>query len=238
MTADDIRSQRFSTRLLQGLSPEEVSAFLEDVAEAFAAVQDSNGTLTARVKALESEVQALAGQPALPVTFPEPLPDTEAQTESMIQLVQEKEASASSHIEVLRASVLREVEAHLHDAHAQVQALIEGAKVREAEILLDAETLKARMQAEAEDIVAAATRRAEGLLEAAREQESDVRQEIDRLTQSRLQLVDDVRATIDSYHQWLTSVDPRGRARGRREGLDLGDGHGNGAGAVEESRAG
>ena len=32
MTPDDIRSQRFSTRLLQGLSPEEVSAFLEDVA--------------------------------------------------------------------------------------------------------------------------------------------------------------------------------------------------------------
>ena len=41
MTPDDIRSQRFSTRLLQGLSPEEVSAFLEDVAEAFAGMQEA-----------------------------------------------------------------------------------------------------------------------------------------------------------------------------------------------------
>ena len=60
MTADDIRSQRFSTRLLQGLSPEEVSAFLEDVAEAFAAVQDSNatlGALTRRSPALMKQIQ-------------------------------------------------------------------------------------------------------------------------------------------------------------------------------------
>jgi DivIVA domain-containing protein len=35
MTPEDIRSQRFASRLLHGLSPEEVSAFLEDVAEAF-----------------------------------------------------------------------------------------------------------------------------------------------------------------------------------------------------------
>jgi DivIVA domain-containing protein len=238
MTADDIRSQRFSTRLLQGLSPEEVSAFLEDVAEAFAAVQDANTSLTTRVKALQDEIQALHTRPAPPAPAADTLRDAEAQAESMIRLVQEKEASASTHIEVLRAAVLREVEARLHDAHVQVQTLIEGAKVREAEIVLDAETLKARMQVEADEVVAAATARAESLLAATREQEAEIRNEIDRLTQSRLQLVDDVRATLDSYQQWLATVDPRGRVRGRREALDLADGHGNGSGAVEESRAG
>jgi len=173
MTPDDIRSQRFGARLLRGLSPEEVSAFLEDVADAYDDVQKTNASLTARVKVLE-----------------------------------EKETPASSHIEVLRAVALQEVEALLHDAQAQAQALIDGAKEREATALRDAEAAKAQRLREAEELVAAAT-----------EQEAAIRNEIDRLTQSHLQLVDDVRATLDTYHQWLATVDPRGRAWGRREGF-------------------
>ena len=188
MTPDDIRSQRFGARLLRGLSPEEVTAFLEDVADAFDDVQKTNASLTARVKVLE-----------------------------------EKETSASSHIEVLRAVALQEVEALLHDAQAQAQALIDGAKEGEAAARRDAEAAQAQWQREAEDLVADATARAESLTAAAREQEAAIRGEIDRLTQSRLQLVDDVRATLDTYHQWLATIDPRGRARGRREGFETSD---------------
>ena len=57
MTPDDIRSQRFNTRLLLGLSREEVAAFLEDVAEAFANLQGVNTSLTAQVRALQDERQ-------------------------------------------------------------------------------------------------------------------------------------------------------------------------------------
>src|SRR5215475_10240029 len=53
MTPDDIRSQRFSTRLLYGLSPEQVGAFIEDIAEAFGALQKTNASLAARLKAVE-----------------------------------------------------------------------------------------------------------------------------------------------------------------------------------------
>ena len=53
MTPEDIRSQRFTSRLLHGLSPEEVSAFLEDVAEAFGTIQNANASLIERVKVLE-----------------------------------------------------------------------------------------------------------------------------------------------------------------------------------------
>jgi DivIVA domain-containing protein len=49
MTPEDIRSQRFTTRLLHGLSPEEVSAFLEDVAEAFGNIQHAHASLIERV---------------------------------------------------------------------------------------------------------------------------------------------------------------------------------------------
>jgi len=202
MTPDDIRSQRFGARLLWGLSPEEVTAFLEDVADAYDDVQKTNASLTARVKVLEDEVQALAAR-ATPVT--------------------EQEAPAASHIEVLRVVALQEVEALLHDAQARAQALVDGAKEREGATLRDAEMAKAQLQREADHLLAEATSRAEALIVAAREQEAVIRGEIDRLTQSRLQLVDDVRATLDTYHEWLATVDPRGRARGRREGFETSD---------------
>src|SRR6266850_4435969 len=150
MTADDIRSQRFGARLLRGLSPEEVTAFLEDVADAFGDVQKANASLTARVKVLEDEIRARA-------TRETP--------------VREKETSASSHIEVLRAVALQEVEALLHGAQARAQALLDEAQALDAAMRHDAESVKARMQMEADDLAAAAAARAESLLTAAREQE-------------------------------------------------------------------
>jgi len=217
MTADDIRSQRFGARLLRGLSPEEVTAFLEDVADAFGDVQKANASLTARVKVLEDEIRARA-------TRETP--------------VREKETSASSHIEVLRAVALQEVEALLHDAQAQAQALVDSAREREAAALRDAEGAKAQLQREADGLVGEATARAESLIVAARDEEAAIRGEIDRLSQSRLQLVDDVRATLDTYHQWLATVDPRVRARGRREAFDTSNGDGEAVGSSDEVRVG
>ena len=203
MTGDDIRSQPFGTRLLGGLIPEEVSAFLEDVAEAYDNVQKWNASLTARVKELENE----------------------------------KEPSASTHIEVLRSATLREVEELLHDAQARAQTLIDGAKESETAMLREAEAAKVRMQIEAEEHVAKSTSKAESLIMTAREQEAAIRNEIDRLTQSRLQLVDDIRLALDTYQQWLATVDPRGRARGRREALEMSNGDDESVSASDEARA-
>lgn len=215
MTPDDIRSQRFNTRLLQGLSREEVSAFLEDVAEAFGNLQEVNGALRARVKALEVEIQTRVADRTAPAALP-----------------------VGDHLEELRSAVLKEVAALLHDAHAQATTLLEGAREREAEILREAETIRARRQGEADELLAAATARAEALVVAAREQEAVIRDEIDRLTTRHLQVVDDVRATLDSYHQWLATIDPRGRARGRRETREDAEGIANGSEAASGSMAG
>ena len=212
MTRDDIKSQRFGTRLLWGVSPEEVSAFLEDVAEAYDDLQENNASLRARVEVLEAESRALA--------------------------TREKGASGSGHIEVLRAATLREVEALLHDAQANAQTLIDGARETEAAILREAEAAKARMQVEAEEHVARATDQAESLITTAREQEAAMRGEIARLAQSRLQLVDEIRAALDTYQQWLATVDPRGRARGRREALELSNRDDEGVTASDEVKAG
>src|SRR5215831_20271162 len=162
MTPDDIRSQRFGARLLRGLRPEEVSAFLEDVAEAFGDLQKWNTELMADVERLKNKIPDLAAQ--------------------------ERETSASTHIEMLRTAALREVEALLHDAQARAQTLIDGAKESEAAVLREAEATKARMQIEAEEHLATARDQAESLMITARQQEAALRSEIDCLAQSRLQL--------------------------------------------------
>lgn len=188
MTPENIKSQRFGRRLLRGLRPEEVSAFLEDVAEAYGDLQKWNTELMDRVAGLQKEMQ---------------------------------EAAASTHIETLRTATLREVEALVHDAQSRAQTLIDGAKESEAAILRDAEAAKARIQLEAEESVAKAMEQAQSLVVAAKEQEATLRSEIARLAESRLQLVDEIRAALDTYQQWLATVDPRGRALGRREALDV-----------------
>jgi DivIVA domain-containing protein len=232
MTPDDIRSQRFATRLLRGFSPEEVAAFLEDVAEAYDNLQKANGSLASRVQSLENEIQALAG-----VAMPLPPAETirEAEAAAQVRAAQEREAAAAGHIEVLRTAALREVEALLHDAQVQAQAVVDAARQRDAEMLRDSETLKAQMQREVAELVAGATASAESLIGAAKEQESTIRSEIERLTQSRLQLVDDIRTALDTYRQWLESVDPRGRARGR-DAFDVSHGDRDHADAPDEAR--
>jgi DivIVA domain-containing protein len=212
MTPDEIRSQRFGVQFLRGLRPDEVSAFLEDVAEAYSDVREWNAELMAQVERLESKIQALAAR--------------------------EKETTVSTHIDTLRTAALREVEALLHDAQARAQTLIDGAKESEAAILREAEAAKAQMQIEAEEHVVRATGQAESLIMTARAQEAALRSEIEGLTQSRLQLVDDIRAALDTYQQWLATVDPRGRACGRRETLEMSNGDGESVSASDEVRAG
>jgi DivIVA domain-containing protein len=224
MTPEDIRSQRFTTRLLHGLSSEEVSAFLEDVAEAFGNIQHANASLSERVKVLEAQVETPSAREPQSAQPSPALREAEAQAESMLSAAREREASASSHIEVLRAAALREVEALLHDAQVRAQALLDDAYTRDTAMRQDAEGARARLQTEAEGLMAEAASRADALVSAAREQETAIRDEIDRLTQSRLQLLDDIWGNLETYHQWLSTMDPRGRARSRRHAIPASNG--------------
>src|SRR5262245_19307578 len=208
MTPEDIRSPRFSTRLLYGFSPEEVRAFLEDVAEAFGALQKTNASLAARLEAVEDASRSLLA-PEPPPTHPsvdQALRDAESQAESVIRAARENEAAALARVELLRTTAVQEVEALLHDARKRAQALAEEATERHAAALAEAEAAKSRLQLEAERYMAEATERAASLTTEAREEELAIRKEIDRLTQSHLQLVDDIRATLNTYHEWLATV--------------------------------
>jgi DivIVA domain-containing protein len=195
MTPDDIRSQRFAVRLVRGFNPEEVSAFLLDVADAYEDLEMVNASLAEQVKTLEAELQACATRP-----------------------VSSGEAATSGPRETLRAAALREIEALLHDAQGQADSIVAGAQEREAAALKDAEAAKARLQVEGDALLAEAAAKAEALMAEARDQETTARAEIGRLSERRLQLVDDLRGILDTYQHWLTSIDPRGARQGRGHG--------------------
>ena len=240
MTPDDIRSQRFSTRFLYGLSPEEVGAFIEDVAEAFGALQKTNAFLAARLKAVEgADWSPPAPEPSQAHSPVDPaLRDAESQAESVIRAAREKEAAALGRVELLRTTAIQEVEALLHDARKRAQALVDEATERQAAALAEAEASKSRLQLEAERYMAEARERAVSLTTEAREEELAIRKEIDRLTQSHTQLLDDMRATLNTFHQWLATVDPRGRAQDRQYAFEMWDTSSNGFASSDELKAG
>jgi DivIVA domain-containing protein len=213
MTPDEIKSQRFGLRLLRGLKPEEVTAFLEEVAEEFEAVQQMNSALERHMAALQEQLLGLTTKQAS-VAPPDAFIKTELQAASIIQEAEQKENAAASRIEVLRTAALQEVEALLHDAQTRTQAMTDAAQERAAVIIREAEALKSQRQLEAEELVIKATATADRILMAARDQEAAVRREIDCLTETRLRLFDDVRASLDVCHEWLATVDPRMRAMG------------------------
>jgi DivIVA domain-containing protein len=217
ITPDDIRSQRFPVNLVRGLNPEEVFAFLEDVADAYEELGTAHDSLMERLTTLQVEIQARSAGPFSLDRTGNGLREMEAQAES-VKPARERGAATPGHLEVLRAAALREVEALLHDAQAEAHAVIESAKEWQAATLRDEEAARARLQVEADSLLTGAIAKADFLTADARNEEAALRAEIERLSQSRLQLIDDIGGTLDTFHHWLATVDPRGRAGGWHEG--------------------
>jgi DivIVA domain-containing protein len=215
-TAYYIRSRRFGRQLFGGLAPHEVAAFLDEVAEALHTAQTLHLEMAAQVKLLEDEVQALTTKQVAPSDV---FQGAERQATSTLRPDDQKDdAPAASRMEVLRSTVLQEVEALLHDAQARAQALTDAAHERAASILREADELKSQRHTEAEQLVAEAIVTAESILMTARDQEASLRQELERLAESRLRMLDDLWATLNGCHEWLATVDPRRQRPEEQEG--------------------
>jgi DivIVA domain-containing protein len=195
MTPDDIRSQRFGTKLLGGLNPEEVTAFLEDVADAFDAVQKQK-------VAPPQGAHPVGKAPDAAVEHAAPTP----------RRIEANETAVTSRLEALRSAALTEVEALLHDAQLKAQALTEAASAQAAAALQETEALRIEKEREVEQLMAEARTAAEAIVVEAREREAALRGEIERLADSRLRLLDEVRTSVDAYREWLNTLDPRQRA--------------------------
>ena len=193
MTPDDIRSQRFRTTLVGGLNAEEVTAFLEDVADAYEIVQQHNAALEAKVRSLRKELDASPEEAA-------PGPEAPRRT---------KELAVASRLDTFRSAALHEIQALIQDAQQQAEALIEAANARAAAAVQDVDALRAQKEQEAEQVVAEARMAAEAIVGDAREREAALRDELERLSEGRLRLIDDMRTTVNAYQEWLSRIDPR-----------------------------
>ena len=209
MTAFEIRTRRFGRRRFGGLDPEEVAAFLDDVAEALYVAQMRYIESTTHLRMVESELKALTTQQA-------PVPPSHASSAADQQTTSigrhdeyEDNAPAASRLEVLRSTALQEVEALLHDAQLQAQAFTDAAHERAAMIVREADALKSQREKEADQLVAEATATAESILVTARDQERSLRSELALLAEGRLRMLDDVWATLNGCQEWLSLVDPR-----------------------------
>jgi DivIVA domain-containing protein len=218
MNPDDIRSRRFRVRLVRGLDPEEVAAFLDEVAYTLERAQAENVEMGTQVSLLEDKVERLTArtESGPPVGASE---SAEAQATATASEDVTQGAIAAHRLGALRSAALHEIEALLHDAQARAQMVTDAAHERAAVIVREAEALKAQRQQEAEELVTQATATADSIVMSARDQEAAVRREIERLSETRLRLFDDVRATLDICHEWLATVDPRERNGGEREVL-------------------
>ena len=128
MSSYYIRSRRFGRRLFGGLKTEEVTAFLDEVAEAL-------HTARTRQRSLEGEVQALTINQAS-VAPSAAFNGAEREATSIIRQDEQTDRTpAASRLEVLRTTALQEVEALLHDAQARAQALTDAAHERAAHLL-------------------------------------------------------------------------------------------------------
>ena len=219
ITAFDVRSRRFGRCRFGGLDPEEVAAFLDDVAEALHIAQTRYIETATQLKFVERELKALK---LASVTPADAFVRADAHATSIGRHDEhQNDALAESRLELLRSTALQEVEALLHDARQQAQAFTDAAQARAGTILREADALKWQGQQEADQLVAEATATAESIVKDARDQETSLRSELSLLAESRLRMLDEVWATLNGCQEWLSMVDPRRqRPDGQNEHLD------------------
>jgi cell division initiation protein len=117
----DIRQQSFTVRLFRGFDPQEVDAFLEDVAEDLEFAIKENTALREQLTAMEERMRAVGEREKI---LQETLVATQRVTEEM------KEAAK------------REAGLHVREAELQGEKIMESARSEEARILNDVQMLK------------------------------------------------------------------------------------------------
>jgi cell division initiation protein len=117
----DIRQQSFTVRLFRGFDPQEVDAFLEDVAEDLEFAIKENTTLREQLAAMEERMRAVGDREKI---LQETLVTTQRLTEEM------KEAAK------------RDAGLHVREAELQGEKIVESARSEEARILNDVQMLK------------------------------------------------------------------------------------------------
>jgi len=131
LTPLDIRQQQFTVRMFRGLDPQEVDAFLEDVAEDYEAVLKENGLLREQLSALEERSRGL-------VDREKALQDTLLATQRLA--------------EEMKESARREAQLIMREAELRGDRFVEDLRTEEARIRSEINELKRARRQVAEDL--------------------------------------------------------------------------------------
>jgi len=117
----DVRQQQFTVRMFRGFDPQEVDAFLEDVAEDYESVLKENALLKEQLEALEERVRGMVEREK---TLHETLITAQRLTEEM------KDAAR------------RDAALHVRDAELRGEKVLEAVRAEEARIRGDITALR------------------------------------------------------------------------------------------------
>ena len=121
ISALDIRQQQFTVRMFRGLDPQEVEAFLEDVAEDYESVVKENALLKEQLAVLEERSRNITEHER---TLQETLVTTHRLTEEMKQAAK------------------REAEMIVRDAELRGEKIAEATRAEEGRIKAELQSLK------------------------------------------------------------------------------------------------
>jgi cell division initiation protein len=132
ITPHDIRQQQFTVRMFRGFDPQEVDAFLEDVAEDYETLLKESQQLKEQLAAQEERQRGV-------LDLERTLQDTLVTTQ---RLADEVKASARRESEDVRAAARHESELIVREAELRGEKAMEAARAEEARIRSDIQALK------------------------------------------------------------------------------------------------
>jgi cell division initiation protein len=132
ITPHDIRHQQFTVRMIRGFDPQQVDAFLDDVADDYEALLKETQLLREQLAARDDR---LRGVHDLERTLQETLVTTQ-------RLVDEVKAAARRESDELRLAARQESELVVREAELRGEKAVEAARAEETRIRADIHALK------------------------------------------------------------------------------------------------
>jgi cell division initiation protein len=121
LSAMDIRQQQFAQRFFRGLDPQEVDAFLEEIADDFDELTRENALLKEQLVALEERIKGVEGRE---------------------RTLQETLVTTQKIAEEFKENARREAELVLREAHLRAEKLMQDTREEHAKLTAEIHALK------------------------------------------------------------------------------------------------
>lgn len=136
LSATDIRQQQFAVKLIRGFDPQEVDAFLEEVADDFEELIKENNLLKEQLTTLEERTRG---------------------TEDRERTLHETLITTQKIAEEFKESAKREAQLVLREAQLQAEKLLEEARQEHARLGAEIRALQQQRRQVAEELLAVLT---------------------------------------------------------------------------------